>query len=87
MVRTVVAMHVDYGARDFSQSGGIYNSYSTVAKDLWQRKPPLSSGCALGLGSVYCHNSLAPCYNYNKVINLGAHDAMPCIIIIFIVKY
>ena len=36
-----------------------------VARDLWQRKPPLSSGYALGLGSVYCHKSLAPCYNYN----------------------
>ena len=58
-------MHVDYGARDFSQSDGIYNSYSTVARDLWQHKPPLSSGYALGLGSVYCHKSLAPCYNYN----------------------
>ena len=23
----------------FSQSGGIYNSYSTVARDLWRRKP------------------------------------------------
>ena len=42
------------------QSGGIYNSDSTVARDLWQRKPPLSSGFALGLGSVYCHKSLAP---------------------------
>ena len=52
--------------RTVDQSNGIYNSYSTVARDLWQRKPPLSSGCALGLGSVYCHKSLAPCYNYNK---------------------
>ena len=27
----------DYGVHDFSsQSGGIYNSYSTFAKDLWQ---------------------------------------------------
>ena len=51
--------------RTVDQSDGIYNSYSTVARDLWQRKPPLSSGCALGLGSVYCHKSLAPCYNYN----------------------
>ena len=42
------------------QSGGIYNIDSTVARDLWQRKPPLSSGFALGLGSVYCHKSLAP---------------------------
>ena len=42
------------------QSGGIYNSDSTVARDLWQRKPPLSSGFALGLESVYCHKSLAP---------------------------
>ena len=41
------------------QSGGIYNSDSTVARDLWQCKPPLSSGFALGLGSVYCHKSLA----------------------------
>ena len=51
--------------RTVDQSDGIYNSYSTVARDLWQRKPPLSSGCVLGLGSVYCHKSLAPCYNYN----------------------
>ena len=36
------------------------NSYSTVARDLWQRKLPLSSGFALRLGSVYCHKSLAP---------------------------
>ena len=42
------------------QSGGIYNSDSTVARDLRQRKLPLSSGFALGLGSVYCHKSLAP---------------------------
>ena len=42
------------------KSGGIYNSDSTVARDLWQRKPPLSLGFALGLGSVYCHKSLAP---------------------------
>ena len=42
------------------QSDGIYNSDSTVAWDLWQRKPPLSSGFALGLESVYCHKSLAP---------------------------
>ena len=49
----------------FSQSGGIYNSYSMVARDLWQRKPPLSSGYALGLRSIYCHKSLALCYNYN----------------------
>ena len=46
--------------RCVDQSGGIYNSDSTVARDLWQRKPPLSSGFALGLGSVYCHKSLAP---------------------------
>ena len=36
-----------------------------LARDLRQRKPPLSSGCTLGLGSVYCHKSLVPCYNYN----------------------
>ena len=48
------------------QSDGIYNTYSTVARDLRQRKPPLSSGYALGLGLVYCHHkSLALCYNYN----------------------
>ena len=40
----------------FSQSGGIYNSYSTVARDLWQRKPPLSSGYALGLGGTKSRN-------------------------------
>ena len=45
--------------RTVDQSDGIYNSYSTVARDLWQRKPPLSSGYALGLGSVYCHKSQA----------------------------
>ena len=42
------------------QSGGIYSSDSMVARDLWQRKAPLSLGFALGLGSVYCHKSLAP---------------------------
>ena len=42
------------------QSGGIYNSDSTVARDLWQHKLPLSSGFTLRLGSVYCHESLAP---------------------------
>ena len=42
------------------QSGGIYNSDSMVVRDLWQHKQPLSSGFALGLGSVYCHKSLAP---------------------------
>ena len=40
------------------QSGGIYDSDSTVARDLWQRKPPLSSGFALGLRSVYCHTAM-----------------------------
>ena len=49
----------------FSQSGGIHNSYSTVARDLWQRKLPLSSGYAHRLGSIYCHKFLALCYNYN----------------------
>ena len=37
----------------------MYISYTTVARDLWQRKPPLSSGYALGLRSVYSHKSLA----------------------------
>ena len=48
------------------QSGGIYNSYSAVAMDIWRRKPTLSSGCALGL-------SLAPCYNYN-INRPASHD-------------
>ena len=39
-----------------AQSGGIYNTYCPVARDLWQ---PLSLGYALGLGLVYCHKSLA----------------------------
>ena len=43
------------------QSGGIYNSDSTVARDLWQRK---HSGFALGLGSVYCHKSYYYIYFY-----------------------
>ena len=42
------------------QSGGVYNSDSTVARDLWQGKLPLSLGFALRLGSVYSHKSLAP---------------------------
>ena len=54
-----------YARRSVDQSDGIYNSYSTVARELWQHKQPLSSGYALGLESVYCHKSLAPCYNYN----------------------
>ena len=37
--------------------------------------PILSHICpraiALGLGSVYCHKSLAPCYNYNILIILN----------------
>ena len=37
-------------------------------RDLWWHKPPLSSGYALGLGSVYCHKFLAPCYNYNLLV-------------------
>ena len=49
----------------FSQSGGIF---STVARDLWQHKLSLFSGYALGLGSVYCHKSLAPCCNYNIIL-------------------
>ena len=52
--------------RTMDQSDGIYNSYSMVARDLWQCKPPVSSDFTLELGSVYCHKSLAPCYNYNK---------------------
>ena len=52
--------------RTVDQLDGIYyNSYSTVARDLRQRKQPLSLGFDLGLGSVYCHKSLALCYNYN----------------------
>ena len=43
--------------RAMDQSGGIYNTYFPVARDSWQRKPPLSSGYALWLGSVYCHCS------------------------------
>ena len=50
----------------FSQSGGMYmyNSYGTVARDLWQRKLPLSSVYTLRLRSVYFHTfkSLALCY-------------------------
>ena len=42
-----------------------------VARDLWQHKPSLSSGYTLGLGSLYSHKSLAPCYNYN--ITAGMH--------------
>ena len=39
-----------------------------VARDLWQRKLPLPSGCALGLGLVYCHKSPALCYNYYYIL-------------------
>ena len=55
-VRTVVAMHmhVDY----------MYGvCYRMVARDLWRRKTLVT----LGLGSVHCHKSLAPCYNYNYI--------------------
>ena len=51
-------LHIE-GPRTVDQSDGIYNTYSLVARDLWQHKPLLSSGYALGLGSVYCHKSLA----------------------------
>ena len=40
----------------FSQSGGTYNIYSTVARDLWQREPPLSSGYASDLGQFTAIN-------------------------------
>ena len=40
-------------------SGEYSNSYSTAARDLRQRKLPLSSGFALRLGSVYCHKPRA----------------------------
>ena len=49
MVRAAFYVTVD-------QSGGIHNSYSLVARDLWQRKPTLSSGCALGLGQFTAIN-------------------------------
>ena len=35
-----------------------------VARDLWQRKQTLSSGCALGLGSFTAINPRHPCYYY-----------------------
>ena len=35
-----------------------------VAMDLWQRKPTLSSGYALGLGRFTAINPWLPCYNY-----------------------
>ena len=34
-----------------------------VARDLWQRKPTLPSGCALGTRLVYCYKFLVPCNN------------------------
>ena len=35
-----------------------------VARDLWQRKQTLSSGCALGFSSFTAINPWHPCYNY-----------------------
>ena len=40
--------HCTHHTVDYSD--GTYNTYSPVARDLWQRKPTLSSGCAIGLG-------------------------------------
>ena len=47
------------GTDSMNQSDGIYSTYTPVAWELWQRKLSLSSGYALGLGSVYCHISQA----------------------------
>ena len=47
------------------QSGGIYNSYSPVARDLWQRKPTLSEGAARGQGRFTAINPRQSGYNYN----------------------
>ena len=38
--------------------------YITVARDLWQRKPTLSSGIALGLGRFTAINPWRPGSNY-----------------------
>ena len=46
------------------QSDGIYNSYSPVAMDLWQRKPTSPSGFALVLGWFTAINPRRPGYNY-----------------------
>ena len=43
---------------------GFTTVIAQVARDLWQCKPTLSLGYALGFGLVYCHKSLALCYNY-----------------------
>jgi hypothetical protein len=51
----------------FSIDSRKYISYWLVAKELWLRKQTSPSSCALGIGLFYCHNSLAPVYNYNVI--------------------
>ena len=43
---------------------GYITVIARVAMDLWQRKPTLSSGYALGLGLFTAINPWLPCYNY-----------------------
>ena len=65
MVRTAFYAAVD-------RSGGIFNSYSSVAGDLSLAtcKPTLSSGNALKLGLITAINPRQPGYNYNVVFVL-----------------
>ena len=66
------------------QSGGIYNSYSTVAMDLWRRKQTLSSGCALGLGRFTAINpwprAITITYNIRNNINISKHHVLRVIL-------
>ena len=55
---------VTHSTGTVGQSDGIYNSYSPVAMDLWQRKPTSPSGFALVLGWFTAINPRRPGYNY-----------------------
>ena len=46
------------------QSRRIYNTYTMVARDLWQCKPTSPSELRPRAQWVYCHKSLQPWYNY-----------------------
>ena len=55
---------------------GYITVIARVARDLWQRKQTLSSGCALGLGSFTAINPWHPCYNY-YISDFGEFTASP----------
>ena len=71
IVSSIISLLICYYESDFGGLGactapwtnqmGYIIVIARVARDLWQCKPPLSLAYALGLRSVYCNKSLAPC--------------------------